>query len=138
MATGRSPVTDLILAQHLRETTAETRENQARAIAAEHAREIAESAIGSVYRVTSRTSAGIVYTVSLSRETCECKDHQHTGGTTCIHLLAAEMVKARSATCADCNQRHLRRDLYEVGDDHLTFFEGDELCRTCALGSGVL
>ncbi len=125
------------LAQYLRETTTEAREDRARQIVREHAREIAESAVGGVYRVPSRTSPGIIYTVSLSRETCECEVHEHTGGT-CIYLLAAEMVKARSATCADCNQRHLRRDLYEVSDDHLTFFEGDELCRQCALGHGVL
>ncbi len=125
------------LAQHLRETTIEAREDRARQIVRDHAREIAESAVGGVYRVPSRTNPGAVYIVSLSRETCECEDYEHTGGT-CIHLLAAERVKARSATCADCNQRHLRGDLYEVGDDHLTFFEGDKLCRQCALDHGVL
>ena len=133
-------MTDQILAQHLREATTETREDRARHIVRDHAREIAESAIGGVYRVPSQTSSGIVYTVSLSCETCECKDHQNTDGTTCIHLLVAEMVKVRSATCAACSQRFLGRDLHEVTEDHesLTWFVGDLLCRSCAIGHGVL
>jgi hypothetical protein len=44
----------------------------------------------------------------------------------------------RSRTCAGCNDRFLGQDLIEVGDDHLTFFEGDELCRPCARAHGVL
>ena len=34
--------------------------------------------------------------------------------------------------------RFTGRDLFEVGDDHLTFFEGDELCLPCAVKHGVL
>ena len=41
-------------------------------------------------------------------------------------------------TCADCGGRFSGRDLFEVSDDHLTFFEGDELCRSCARNHGVL
>ncbi len=40
--------------------------------------------------------------------------------------------------CAGCGDRFAGRDLFEVGDDHLTFFEGDELCRGCATKHGVL
>jgi hypothetical protein len=29
-------------------------------------------------------------------------------------------------------------DLHEVDDDHLTFFEGDELCERCAMDHGIL
>ena len=38
----------------------------------------------------------------------------------------------RPRQCAGCG------DLFEVGDDNLTFFEGDELCRGCTAGHGVL
>ncbi len=33
---------------------------------------------------------------------------------------------------AECGGRFGGRDLFEVGDDDLTYFEGDELCRGCA------
>jgi hypothetical protein len=38
----------------------------------------------------------------------------------------------RPRGCAGCGE------LFEVVDDNLTFFEGDELCRGCAAGHGVL
>ena len=44
----------------------------------------------------------------------------------------------RLQECAGCGDRFTGRDLFEVGDDHLTFFEGDELCRPCAAKHGVL
>ncbi len=40
--------------------------------------------------------------------------------------------------CASCGGRFSGRDLFAVGEDHLTFFEGDELCRSCAVRHGVL
>jgi hypothetical protein len=40
--------------------------------------------------------------------------------------------------CAGCGDHFTGRDLFEVGDDHLTFFGGDELCRPCAVKHGVL
>lgn len=46
------------------------------------------------------------------------------------------MIKLRS--CASCRGRFPGRDLFDVPDDHLTFFEGDELCRSCARGLGIL
>jgi hypothetical protein len=46
------------------------------------------------------------------------------------------VIKLRS--CASCKGRFEGRDLFAVGDDHLTFFEGDELCRCCARGHGIL
>jgi hypothetical protein len=45
---------------------------------------------------------------------------------------------AKTLPCADCNERFRGRDLIVVSDDHLTWFEGDELCRECACGHGVL
>jgi hypothetical protein len=114
------------------------REDRARKVADEHAREIAESAVGAVYKVPGCTGA-TCYVVSLSRGTCECGNIQHQGQS-CEHLLAAEIVNARSTTCADCNGRYLGRDLYEVTEDHesLTWFVGDLLCRSCAIGHAIV
>ncbi len=44
----------------------------------------------------------------------------------------------RLRECAGCGGRYSGRDLFEVGDDNLTFFEGDELCEGCAADHGVL
>lgn len=46
------------------------------------------------------------------------------------------VIKLR--TCAGCGGKFPGRDLFDVPDDHLTFFEGDELCRSCARGHGIL
>ncbi len=115
-----------------------TREQRARQIVRQHAREIAESAAGAIYKVPDYSGAPR-YVVSLSRQTCECKDFEHRTQP-CEHLIAAEIVSAKSCTCADCNNRSLGRDLIEVEEWHenLTWFVGDQLCRTCALGHGVL
>ncbi len=37
--------------------------------------------------------------MSLSRQVCECADFSHRGAP-CKHLLAAEIVSAKSAVCA--------------------------------------
>ncbi len=44
----------------------------------------------------------------------------------------------RPRGCAGRGGRFAGRELFEVGDDNLKFFEGDELCRGCAAGHGVL
>ncbi len=93
---------------------------------------------GGVYLVPSGSDATSVYEVSVrGGERCECADHEHRGGR-CKHVLALRIFKARTGTCAGCGERHRHRDMYEVPDDHLTFFEGDELCRACAHAHGVL
>ena len=46
------------------------------------------------------------------------------------------VIKLRS--CTSCGRRFSGQDLFEVGDDHLMFFEGDELCRSCARNHGIL
>ena len=46
------------------------------------------------------------------------------------------VIKLRS--CASCGGRFECRDLFAVRDDHLTFFEGDELCRWCARNHNIL
>ncbi|MDP8952726.1 MAG: hypothetical protein M3N18_10920 [Actinomycetota bacterium] len=90
-----------------------------------------------VYLVPSGSDATSVYEVSLrGGERCECADHEHRGGR-CKHILALRIFKARTGTCEGCGERHRRRDMYEVGDDHPTFFEGDDLCGPCASRAGV-
>jgi hypothetical protein len=61
-------------------------------------------------------------------------DLEHVGGITERALYP--VIKLRS--CASCKGRFEGRNLFAVGDDHLTFFEGDELCRSCARGHGIL
>ncbi len=92
---------------------------------------------GGVYLVPSGSDATSVYEVSLRGERCECADHKHRGGR-CKYILALRIFKARTGTCAGCGERHRHRDMFEVGDDHLTFFEGERFCRPCAHRCGVL
>jgi hypothetical protein len=40
--------------------------------------------------------------------------------------------------CVDCGDRFRARDLFDVPEDHLTFFGVQGLCRECALKHGVL
>lgn len=90
-----------------------------------------------VYRVPS-CSGDTVYLVVTRRghEFCPCPDHYYQGGR-CKHLVGAHTFRAKSGECADCKGRFLRRGLHEVGDDHLTFFEGEELCPDCAKSAGI-
>ncbi len=44
----------------------------------------------------------------------------------------------RMRGCASCRERFTGRDLTHVGEDHPTFFEGDELCRRCAHRHGAI
>jgi predicted nucleic acid-binding Zn finger protein len=123
---------------------ANSREARARRIVEEHAREIAESDQGALFKVpsSSHCAEGTYYVVSLSRQVCECADfvHRSTGRSSpCKHLIAAEIVSAKSSPCADCGQRFLRRDVWTVTEDHesLTWFPGDMLCRECAGAHGI-
>ncbi len=61
-------------------------------------------------------------------------DLEHVGDVAARALLPVTELR----TCADCGGRFGGRALFEVSDDHLTFFEGDELCRSCARNHGVL
>lgn len=49
---------------------------------------------------------------------------------------AGKYGAAFDPSCADCGSRD--GTLYPVPGEHLTFFEGDELCGGCALNHGVL
>ena|SRR5215213_11759366 len=78
------------------------------------------------------------YAVDLRNESCECSDFQQCGLPPCEHVYAARIARAKSVECAGCGRKVRYRDLLEVGSDHLTFFEGDELCERCAIDHGVL
>lgn len=89
-------------------------------------------------------SGGAVYVVRPQTWECSCPD-AHRRGKGCKHALAVwALVRAsarpapRLRECAGCLGRFEGRELVEVGDDHLTFFEHDELCGPCALEHGVL
>ena len=95
---------------------------------------------GGRWLVPSGTDTSRLYEVRVGvrpeRNRCECRgfaSHKH-----CSHIVAAERVGKRSGVCDGCGERAWRRDLFEVGDDNLTFFEGAELCRPCARAHGVL
>ncbi len=61
---------------------------------------------------------------------------EHVGDVTARVL--ARTVAANDRECAGCGGLFHGRDFYEVGDDNLTFSEGDELCHSCAGAHGVL
>ena len=77
------------------------------------------------------------YVVNLKTRTCPCPDRTPEGEQD-KHVVAARYKKAKTATCIGCGGRFRHRDLYDVGEDSLTFFEGDVLCGGCARDHGVL
>ena len=89
-----------------------------------------------IWSVPSCSGAG-VHAVNLKHGTCSCADRTPAGETD-KHVTAARYVKAKTATCSGCSERLRHRDLYEVGGDSLTFFEGDLVCIGCAGAHGVL
>ncbi|MDP8952336.1 MAG: SWIM zinc finger family protein [Actinomycetota bacterium] len=116
-----------------------TREQRGLALWREHADAIRFDADERVWLIPSTTDGGTsVYEVAIGRrgESCECRDFEFHG-TGCKHIICATIARAKTGRCDGCGGRFPRRDLFEVGD-HLTFFEGDELCRPCALAHGVL
>ena len=95
---------------------------------------------GGRYLVPSGTAAERLYEVRVGvrpeRNRCECRgfaSHKH-----CSHVVAAQRTAKKSGVCDGCRRRVWRRELVEVGDDSLTFYEGDELCRGCDREHGVL
>ena len=55
-----------------------------------------------------------------------------------VYAKAGSKESGRLRECVACRGRFTGMDLTHVGDDHLTFFEGDELCRSCVDRHGVL
>jgi hypothetical protein len=82
-------------------------------------------------------SGDVLYAVDLKSEICECLDFEGRG-LPCKHVYAARIARSMSGECAGCGRKVRFCDLHDVGDDHLTFFEGDELCERCAIDHGVL
>ncbi len=117
-----------------------TREQRGLALYREHAATIRFDAAERVWLVPSQHDSTSVYEVTLGRRggSCECRDFE-VRGSGCKHIVAATIARAKTGRCDGCGERFPRRDMYEVGDElHLTFFEGDELCRPCARAHGVL
>ena len=89
-----------------------------------------------IWSVPSCSGAG-VYVVNLKTSECSCPDrppeNEH-----CKHVSAAAYKKAKTATCSGCRKRFRHRELFEVGGDNLTFFEGDLLCGNCGRAHGAL
>ncbi len=76
--------------------------------------------------------------MDLYAETCGCPDFERRGDSfACKHIYAAAIASAKSASCAACSKNVRRRALHQVGPENLTFFEGDELCPSCAVAHGV-
>jgi len=114
-----------------------TREQRGLRLARERAGEIWPCGVASdVWRVPSGSDES-VYLVDLDVESCSCEDHRRSGKL-CKHVFAARVVRAKTAPCDGCGRRFRHRDLYPVGDDHLTFYAGDQLCEECAGAHGVL
>ena len=92
-----------------------------------------------VFLVPSLSSETSVYEGRLGTRgaSCECRDHgfRHIH---CLHIHAATVAKSTTCECAGCSGRFSGHDLVEVDSCSLTFFEGDQLCRPCAIHHGVL
>ena len=119
-----------------------TRERRGLTLYREHGEGI-EMIAPDFYLVPSASGAEF-YHVDYAGETCDCPDYRrhHGASFACKHLYAVgiKLAKRRAETvrCDGCGERHRHRDMYEVGADHLTFFEGDDLCRPCARAHGIL
>jgi hypothetical protein len=113
-----------------------TRELRGIALYRDHADEIRFER--GVWLVPSLSEATTVYEVRIGTRgaSCECADHCFRG-VPCMHVHAATIARAKTRTCAGCSGRFRGRDLFEVGDDDLTYFESDELCRSCAPGHAL-
>jgi hypothetical protein len=113
-----------------------TRELRALALVEDRFEEIAASHRGGRYTVPASGGGTYSVTYTACEESCECLGWQY--GHTCYHVLAVCVVRAKTGVCCECGRRARHRDLYPVGDDHLTYFEGDQLCEACAVGAGIL
>jgi hypothetical protein len=115
--------------------TRSTREERGIAIFDERGDEI-EHVKGWTWLVPS-CSGDVLYGVDLKSESCECPDFEGRG-LPCEHVYAARIARSKCGECSGCRRKVRFRDLHEVGDDNLTFFEGDAVCERCAMDHGVL
>ncbi len=92
---------------------------------------------GDTWLCPSGSEVAIVYEVRIGRaESCECIGFGYRGY--CSHVVAVTIANAKSDECAYCYRRAPGRYCYVVGAESLTFYEGDVLCRKCAIVHGVL
>jgi len=95
---------------------------------------------GDIYMVPDSEGTGY-YRVDYANETCTCRDSEFHPELTCKHVFVVGIYLAkrrvRSFVCAGCRERTPLGPGYTVGDDDLTFFEGQRLCEPCAFAHGV-
>jgi hypothetical protein len=119
----------------------QTRIDRGRKLFAEHSGEIIFEAELGIWYVPSQHDGTSCYEVILGRrgESCACADVEHRHQA-CKHIICATIARAKTRQCAGCGQRFPHREIIEVSEDHesLTWFVGDKLCESCAIGHGVL
>lgn len=111
-----------------------TRELRGIALYEEHGERIRFDRESRVWLVPSQREATSVYEVTIGRrgDVCECADFEHRG-VSYVHIHAATIARAKTATCSGCSGRFPHRDLEEVTEDHgsLAWFVRDRLCPGC-------
>jgi hypothetical protein len=111
-----------------------------RRLYAEHAEDIVFQ--DGVWLVPSQNTHTSRYEVVIGYrgEWCECSDWTYRspeGG--CLHIVAATLARAKTFRCEGCGDRFPNREMFQIMEpDHLSFFEGDPLCESCAGNHGVL
>jgi hypothetical protein len=87
-----------------------SRELRGLALYEEHGSEITFE--DGIWYVPSQHDATSVYEVTLGRrgEFCECADFEHRGSS-CKHVIAATICRAKTGPCAECGRRFRHRDL---------------------------
>ena len=86
---------------------ASTRELRGIALYERHQDEIRFDAEARVWLVPSQNAcATSVYEVTIGRrgDVCECRDFEFRG-LPCVHIAAATIARAKTATCAGCSER---------------------------------
>jgi hypothetical protein len=140
--TEREAFVDKAIMAHHAPATLGQRIERGRRLYAEHADEIRFDSVEKVWLVPSQHDATSVYEVTLGSRGvyCECKDFEYRSPACgCVHIIAATLCKAKTFRCEGCGERFPNGEMFQVMDGtHLTFFEGDCLCRECAGWHGVL
>src|SRR5215212_4198247 len=105
----------------------------------EHGEDI-EPIGGEIYMVPDAQGTGY-YRVDYANETCTCRGSEFHPDLTCKHVFAVGIYlakrRARSFVCESCREHTPVQEGYTVGEDNLTFFEGQRLCKPCAFAHGV-
>jgi hypothetical protein len=100
---------------------------------------------GASFRFLVSGSAGAVYVVDPTSWLCSCPDH-HRRDAACKHSIACWVLskvtrattRAKTPQCDGCHASFSVRDLFDVGEGNMTFYEGERVCRECARAHGVL